>query len=109
MTSPASPGIATTEGASAGDARRARAIAWIAAVHDDITALFTRLDGGGEFREDRWDRTEGGGGHSRVLTDGTTFEKGGVNRSVVYGRLPAAAAAKLGGRGVSDDESRFFA
>jgi coproporphyrinogen III oxidase len=32
-----------------------------------------------------------------------------VNRSVVYGRLPAAAAAKLGGRGVSDRESQFFA
>ena len=37
-------------------ARRERAIAWIAGVHDEITALFTRLDGGVEFREDRWDR-----------------------------------------------------
>ena len=109
VTSSASPGAATSDVTESGDARRARIIAWIADVHDELTALFTRLDGGGEFREDSWDRTEGGGGFSRVLTDGTTFEKGGVNRSVVYGRLPAAAAAKLGGRGVSDDESRFFA
>ncbi len=43
------------------------------------------------------------------MIEGATFEKGGVNRSVVYGRLPAAAAAKLGGRGVSDGESLFFA
>ena len=109
MTTSASPGIASNDVATSGDARRARAIAWIEQVHDDVTALFTRLDRGAAFREDRWDRAEGGGGHSRVMIDGATFEKGGVNRSVVYGRLPAAAAAKLGGRGVSDGESRFFA
>ncbi len=109
MTPSVSPGVASTDSAREGDARRARVIAWIAEVHDSITALFTRLDGGAQFREDRWDRPEGGGGHSRVIADGATFEKGGVNRSVVYGRLPAAAAAKLGGRGVSDRESQFFA
>jgi len=114
MTAPASPSLASPslaspEHATPGDARRARAIAWIAGLHEDVTALFTRLDRGGTFREDRWDRAEGGGGHSRVMIEGATFEKGGVNRSVVYGRLPAAAAAKLGGRGVSDGESLFFA
>ena len=109
MTPPAPSGIASNESAMSGEARRARAIAWIKNVHDDVTALFTRLDRGSEFREDTWDRAEGGGGHSRVMIDGATFEKGGVNRSVVYGRLPALAAAKLGGRGVSDGESQFFA
>ena len=109
MTVSASPLLASDDAAHSGDARRARAITWIADVHDAITALFTQLDGGAVFREDRWERAEGGGGHSRALTDGVTFEKGGVNRSVVYGRLPAAAAAKLGGRGVSDGESQFFA
>ncbi len=109
MTSSAVPTTMSADVTDTGDARRARAIEWIRAVHDDITALFTRLDGGSGFREDTWERAEGGGGHSRVMIDGNTFEKGGVNRSVVYGRLPAAAAAKLGGRGVSDGESQFFA
>ena len=109
MTTSASPKLSPTDTATTGDARRARAIAWIASVHDELTALFTRLDHGAEFREDTWTRAEGGGGYSRVMTDGTTFEKGGINRSVVYGRLPAAAAARLGGRGVSDGESHFFA
>lgn len=109
MTPSAFSGSAMADVTLSGDARRARAIAWIAEVHDEITALFTRLDGGAGFREDTWERAEGGGGHSRVMIEGNTFEKGGVNRSVVYGRLPAAAAARLGGRGVSDGESRFFA
>ena len=109
MTSSAPPDVASGHGAASGDARRARAISWIADVHDEITAMFTRLDRGSGFREDTWERAEGGGGHSRVMIEGTTFEKGGVNRSVVYGRLPAAAAAKLGGRGVTDGESQFFA
>lgn len=109
MTASASPNLATTDTASSGDARRTRAITWIASVHDALTALFIHLDRGATFREDSWERAEGGGGYSRVMTDGVTFEKGGINRSVVYGRLPAAAAAKLGGHGVSDGESHFFA
>ena len=109
MTASASPNLAQTDAATSGEARRERAIEWIASVHDDLTALFTRLDRGETFREDSWERAEGGGGYSRVMIDGATFEKGGINRSVVYGRLPAAAAAKLGGRGVSDGESQFFA
>ncbi len=109
MTPSASPESVSPAGTNSGDARRERAIAWIADVHEALTALFTRLDRGAQFREDSWERAEGGGGYSRVMIDGATFEKGGINRSVVYGRLPAAAAAKLGGRGVSDGESHFFA
>ena len=109
MTTAASPNLAPSDAAVSGEARRERAIAWIASVHDELTELFTQLDRGAAFREDTWQRAEGGGGYSRVMTDGATFEKGGINRSVVYGKLPAAAAAKLGGRGVSDGESQFFA
>ncbi len=109
MTPSASSDRVSASTTNFGDARRARAIAWIAEVHDELTALFTRLDRGAQFREDSWERAEGGGGYSRVMIDGATFEKGGINRSVVYGRLPAAAAAKLGGRGVADGESHFFA
>jgi coproporphyrinogen III oxidase len=78
-------------------------------LHDEATALFTRLDRGGAFREDRWDRPGGGGGVARVLTDGVTFEKAGINRSVVSGLLPAAVAQRLGARVTAVEEARFFA
>ncbi|SEL54097.1 oxygen-dependent coproporphyrinogen oxidase [Halomonas daqiaonensis] len=49
---------------------------------------------GSHFREDAWDRPEGGGGRSRVIEDGRLFEKGGVNFSHVFGeRLPPSATA----------------
>jgi coproporphyrinogen III oxidase len=52
-----------------------------------------RLDGQAHFREDRWDRAEGGGGRTRVLADGAVFEKAGVNFSRVEGAsLPPAAS-----------------
>ena len=54
------------------------------------------------FREDTWQRAEGGGGRSRVLENGTVIEKGGVNFSHVYGsKLPPSATAhrpELAGR-----------
>ncbi len=47
------------------------------------------------FREDQWQREEGGGGRSRVLEDGTVFEKAGINFSHVHGeQLPASATAQ---------------
>lgn len=50
---------------------------------------------GQAFREDSWDREEGGGGRSRVLEEGNVFEKAGVNFSHVFGsRLPASATAQ---------------
>src|SRR3972149_12117514 len=52
-------------------------------------------DGKGRFIEDAWQREEGGGGYTRILTDGAVFEQAGVNFSHVYGRhLPAAATAQ---------------
>jgi coproporphyrinogen III oxidase len=47
------------------------------------------------FRADSWQRPGGGGGESRVLTDGAVFERAGVNFSQVQGdRLPPAASAQ---------------
>jgi len=40
------------------------------------------------FKEDLWDRAAGGGGCSRVISDGNTFEKGGVLFSEVHGKTP---------------------
>lgn len=52
-------------------------------------------DGKETFIEDAWQRKEGGGGFSRVLTDGAVFEQAGVNFSHVHGRhLPPAATAQ---------------
>lgn len=48
-------------------------------------------DATGRFMEDNWERPEGGGGKTRVIT-GSVIEKGGVNFSHIHGsQLPAAA------------------
>lgn len=48
------------------------------------------------FHTDTWVRGDkGGGGSSMVLQNGTTFEKAGVNISVVHGKLPAAAVQRM--------------
>ena len=44
------------------------------------------IDGEGKFLEESWIRPEGGGGRSRVLTNGKIFEQAGVNFSEVYGK-----------------------
>ena len=80
----------------------------IAALHDEATRFFVDTDGGGAFREDVWERPGGGGGVSRVLTEGATFEKCGVNRSVVEGDLPGQMAQRLGARAGGGEGSRFF-
>jgi coproporphyrinogen III oxidase len=61
-------------------------------------------DGEALFKTDRWDRPGGGGGITRVLTDGGVFEKAGVNTSAVHGELKPDFAAHLPGDGLS-----FFA
>lgn len=58
---------------------------WVESVHDEATALFEELDGGGVFQSTEWERAGGGGGVSRLLVHGRTFEKAGINRSVVHG------------------------
>jgi coproporphyrinogen III oxidase len=67
-------------------------------LHQETTELFSRLDDGGGFREDRWEREGGGGGVSRLLVEGVTFEKAGVNRSVVGGDLQPGLAQRIGAR-----------
>jgi coproporphyrinogen III oxidase len=61
-----------------------------------------RLDGQQRFTRDAWDRPGGGGGDSRVLTEGAVFEQAGVNFSHVLGdKLPPSATAhrpELAGR-----------
>jgi coproporphyrinogen III oxidase len=87
---------------------REEVAAIVEALHDETTRFFTQLDGGQPFREDAWERPGGGGGVSRVLTDGEVFEKCGVNRSVVEGVMPAQMAQRLGARIPGVDEAAFF-
>lgn len=64
---------------------RARVRAFMQSLQERITTRLEALDGGAKFVEDLWQREEGGGGRSRVLTEGTLFERGGVGFSEVYG------------------------
>jgi coproporphyrinogen III oxidase len=77
----------------------ARAVAHFMELQDRICAALERADGPGRFREDIWRHEEGGGGRSRVLTDGGVFEKTGVNFSEVHGELSAEFARQLPGEG----------
>jgi coproporphyrinogen III oxidase len=88
---------------------RERIARQIAQLHDDTTALFSSLDGGGRFREDEWTRPGGGGGVTRVLSDGITFEKTGVNRSLVHGMLTPQVGQRLGAQLGGALEAEFFA
>jgi len=64
-------------------------------LQDHLCDAFERCDGLKRFREENWDRPEGGGGRTRVLENGAVFEKGGVNFSHVHGdSLPPAASAR---------------
>lgn len=76
--------------------------AYLLDLQDRICQALAAEDGGAEFIEDSWTRAEGGGGRSRVLTNGNVIEKGGVNFSHVHGtQMPASATAhrpELAGR-----------
>ncbi|WP_438483123.1 oxygen-dependent coproporphyrinogen oxidase [Oleiharenicola lentus] len=66
---------------------------YLLSLQDRICAALEAADGG-KFAEDLWTRAEGGGGRSRVLSDGAVFEKAGVGFSHVSGAtLPASATA----------------
>jgi coproporphyrinogen III oxidase len=67
----------------------------IRALQQTICTEFEEVDGKARFRSDVWERTEGGGGDSRVMIGGAVFEKGGVNISVVQGVLSPQAAQQL--------------
>jgi len=75
---------------------------YLRGLQDRLCTALQQADGLQTFREDCWERPEGGGGRSRVLTDGAVFEQAGVNFSHVSGnQLPPSATAhrpELAGR-----------
>ena len=62
--------------------------AYIQNLQNQICKGLEDSDGVAKFREDLWERPEGGGGRTRVIENGNVFEKGGVNISAVHGKLP---------------------
>ncbi|MEH6679677.1 MAG: oxygen-dependent coproporphyrinogen oxidase [Sediminicola sp.] len=77
---------------------------YILNLQDRITRSLEQEDGKAKFKEDLWQRPEGGGGRSRVIENGKVFEKGGVNISKVHGALPESMQTYFG---VTDAD--FFA
>ena len=59
-------------------------------LQDKITQTLEKIDGKAVFKEDLWEREQGGGGRTRVIENGAIFEKGGVNISEVHGPLAPA-------------------
>ncbi|WP_047549509.1 oxygen-dependent coproporphyrinogen oxidase [Psychroserpens sp. Hel_I_66] len=77
---------------------------YIHELQDTITAKLEAVDGKASFKEDIWDRPEGGGGRTRVIENGNVFEKGGVNISGVHGKLPDSMQKYFG-----VEDADFFA
>jgi coproporphyrinogen III oxidase len=69
-----------------------------------ICTELEKYDGLGKFKEDVWQRVEGGGGRTNTLVDGKYIEKGGVAFSEVYGEVTQEMKKQLGTEGNS-----FFA
>lgn len=79
--------------------RQGRAVDYFQRLQDQICKALETLDGRACFHEDFWQRAEGGGGRTRVLTEGGVFEKAGVNFSEVHGQLSPEFAAQIPGEG----------
>ena len=79
-------------------------VEYIHALQDEICGALEEQDGKATFEQDEWERPGGGGGKTRVIRNGDVFEKGGVNTSVVHGKLPAIMKERF-----KVDSDDFFA
>jgi len=67
-------------------------LSYLNELQDRITAAVEKIDSL-KFRRDPWVRPEGGGGESRILSDGAVFERAGVSVSHVFGeKMPPSAS-----------------
>ncbi len=79
-------------------------VSYIKNLQNEITSALEAVDGKAKFEEDQWLRPGGGGGKTRVIENGNVFEKGGVNISEVFGKLPKSMQHHFG-----VEEANFFA
>jgi coproporphyrinogen III oxidase len=74
-------------------------------LQNNLCSTLEHLDNKAQFIEDSWQRPAGGGGITRILTQGRLFAKAGVNFSHIAGeQLPSSATAsrpELAGRNFS--------
>jgi coproporphyrinogen III oxidase len=63
-------------------------VVWLQSLQENICKQLEDADTKGKFINDRWERPGGGGGLSKVITNGHIIEKGGVNFSEVWGKTP---------------------
>lgn len=61
-----------------------------------ICEKIEQTDGAGKFIEDSWERDGGGGGLTRVMSEGNVLEKAGVNFSAVEGEVTPMMSKNLG-------------
>ena len=67
---------------------------YLQGLQDRLCIEFEKLDGKASFACDPWQRAAGGGGESRVLSDGRVFEQAGVGLSHVFGNEMPPSATK---------------
>lgn len=80
---------------------------WFINLQQRICVALEAADGKGRFISDPWERSGGGGGVTRVITNGNIIEKGGVNFSAVWGKTPEPVAKSM--KLDAADASEFFA
>ena len=56
-----------------------RVMQYLERLQSTICTALEELDGTGTFGRDPWERSGGGGGLTRILEDGSIFEKAGVS------------------------------
>ena len=61
---------------------------YIQNLQNQITSKLEEVDGAAKFREDIWERPEGGGGRTRVIDIGNVFEKLGGDNVFYLSLLP---------------------
>ncbi len=79
-------------------------VEFVKSVQQHICDQVESVDGKAKFKIDDWDRDGFGFGSTRVISDGSVIEKGGVNFSAVGGELPEALREKF-----EVEDSNFFA
>lgn len=81
---------------------------WFLLLQDQICTGLGIADSEGRFVTDAWERPGGGGGTSKIFSNGKIIERGGVNFSSIYGEAPEFLLSQLMNR-VKSKTSSFFA